>query len=468
MLQRLRRNIGGDEFASTTVDRTEMTSTTAPAGSTLISVAFAGEGAGEDDLSWGQREIWQALVEQKTWMPIGGAQPLPAGTTVQDMVERLRYLMSRYQSMRTRLRFEPDGTPRQVVHAEGEATLEVVDAGSADPAQVAEAVKLRYERTDYDFAEDWPVRMAVILHDDVPSHLVVIMTHFVMDGRGALVMLEEGDRGETAPVNGMQALEQVQWQRSPAGQRQSAAALRYWETMLRAIPSRRYSGEGDPHEPRYWRGELTSAALPLAVQAVASRTQVDATQVMLAVYAVATARVCGVDPVATRLVSSNRFRPGLAEVVGPVSQTALWSVEVAGAPFDELLGRVQRAAMVAYKHGYYDRSRLEEITAAVALERGPEFDLNCFYNDRRAPVQADPVDPELAREALPRTVFEWTIRRHEVYPRLFLNVDDASPDTVRLHIEIDTHHVPPSAAEALLRCMERVAVDAATGALTVA
>ncbi|WP_327003911.1 condensation domain-containing protein [Dactylosporangium sp. NBC_01737] len=443
-----------------------MTSMTPPAGSTLIPVAFAGEGSGEDELSWGQREIWQALVEQKTWMPIGGAQPLPAGTTVQDMQERLRYLMSRYQSMRTRLRFEPDGTPRQVVHASGETVLEVVDAGADDPQAVAEAVRLRYEQTDYDFAEEWPVRMAVIVQGGAATHLVAIMTHFVMDGRGALVMLEEGERGETAPVNGLQALEQVQWQRSPAGQRQSAAALRYWETMLRAIPPRRYAGDGDPHEPRYWRGELTSAALPLAVRAVASRTQVDATQVMLAVYAVATARICGVDPVATRLVSSNRFRPGLAEVVGPVSQTALWSVEVAGVPFDELLGRVQRAAMVAYKHGYYDRERLEEITAAVTLERGPDFDLNCFYNDRRAPVQADPVDPELARQALPRTVFEWTIQRDDVYPRLFLNVDDASPETVRLHIEIDTHHVPPSAAEALLRCMEQVAVDAATGALT--
>ena len=245
------------------------------------------------------------------------------------------------------------------------------------------------------------------------------------------------------------------------------AALRYWEAMMRAIPPRRFAGESDPHEPRYWRGELTSAALPLAVQAVAARTQVDATQVMLAVYAVAMAEVCGVDPVAARLVSSHRVRPGLAEVVGPVSQTALWSVEVAGAPFDELLDRVRRAALVAYKHGYYDRSRLEEITAAVALERGPDFDINCFFNDRRAPVQAGPVDPGLAREALPRTVFEWTVKRDEVYARMFLNVDDASPDTVRLQLEIDTHHVPPSAGEALLRCMEQVAVDAATDALTV-
>lgn len=429
--------------------------------STLISVAFAGEGAGEDVLSWGQREIWQALVEQDTWMPIGGANALPPGTTVHDMQEQLRYLMSRYQSMRTRLRFGPDGMPRQVVHDQGEIALEVVDVGEDDPAEVAAAVRLRYERTDLDFAEEWPVRMAVICQDGAATHLVAIMSHFVMDGRGAQVMLEEGSRRETAQVVGMQALEQVRWQSSPAGQRQSAAALRYWETMLRSIPPRRFAGDGDLRDPRYWRGELTSAALPLAVRAIAGRTRADATQVMLAVYAVAMAKVCGVDPVAARLVSSNRFRPGLAEVVGPVSQTALWSVEVAGVPFDDLIGKVQRAALVAYKHGYYDRSRLEGITAEVALERGPEFDLNCFYNDRRAPVQGGAVDPALVLEALPRTVFEWTIQRDEVYPRLFLNVDDAGPDTVRLHIEIDTAHVPPEVGEGLLRCMEQVAVEAA-------
>lgn len=434
-------------------------------GSTSITVAFAGDGSGEDALSWGQREIWQAMREQETWMPLGGAQPLPAGTTVQDMRDRLCYLMSRYQSMRTKIRIEPDGTPRQVVYAAGETTLELFDAGDGDPFEVADAVRLRYETTAPDLAEDWPVRMAVVRRGDAALWLVVMMPHLVMDGRGAIVMLQEGDRNETAPVNGMQALEQARWQRSPAGQRQSAAALRHWEALLRSMPLRRYAGPGDPQERRYWRGELTSAALPLAVRAIAHRAQADASQVMLTVYAVAMARVCGVDPVVTRLVSSNRFRPGLAEVVAPVSQTALFAVEVGGVPFDELLGRVARTAMVAYKHGYYDRERLEEIRAAVEAERGPDLDLDCVYNDRRAPVQAGPVEPRLVREALPATVFEWTQQRDEVYPRLFLNVDDASPETVRLHVEVDTHFVPPSAGEGLVRCMEQVAVEAAVGAL---
>ncbi|GAA2622902.1 condensation domain-containing protein [Dactylosporangium fulvum] len=433
---------------------------------TRIRVPFTGEGSGEDELSWGQREIWQALLEQQTWMPIGGTRPLPAGSTVEDGVERLRYLMSRYQSMRTRLLFPADGPPRQVVHDAGEIDLEVVDAGPADPYEVAVAVQRRYEQTDYDFAGEWPVRMAVVRRDGTPTHLVVIMTHFVMDGRGAAVMLAESERNEAAPVRGMQALEQVRWQRSSAGRRQSDAAIRYWQATLQTIPASRFAGAGDPQAPRYWRGELSSAALPLAVQSIAAHTRVDASAVMLTVYALAASRVCGVNPVATRLVSSNRFRPGLAEVVGPVSQTALCAMDVAGCSFDEALERVQRASMLAYKHGYYDRARLEEVVAATARERGEAVDLNWFYNDRRGAAEPRLVDPALVRAALPRTVFTWTIKRDEVYPRLFLNVDDESPQTVRLHIEVDTHHVPPPVAEALVRAMEEVAVQTATGEAT--
>src|SRR5258706_13619284 len=31
----------------------------------------SGEGSGEADLSWGQRDIWLAMVRQKSWLPNG-------------------------------------------------------------------------------------------------------------------------------------------------------------------------------------------------------------------------------------------------------------------------------------------------------------------------------------------------------------------------------------------------------------
>src|SRR5688572_14915291 len=121
-----------------------------------IVVPFEGEGSGVGELSWGQYEIWSAMVRLKSWMPLGGIKPLPAGTTVAEIAEELRYLMSRYQSMRTRLRFDAEGRPSQVVSSSGKITLEVYDAGDNDPEKVAVALAERYQETPLDIATEWP------------------------------------------------------------------------------------------------------------------------------------------------------------------------------------------------------------------------------------------------------------------------------------------------------------------------
>src|SRR4051812_9257302 len=70
-----------------------------------VKVSFAGPGSGVEELSWGQREIWQAMVSQGSWFPIGGVKHLSPGITVDDIAARLRFIMERYQTARTRLRF---------------------------------------------------------------------------------------------------------------------------------------------------------------------------------------------------------------------------------------------------------------------------------------------------------------------------------------------------------------------------
>ena len=64
----------------------------------------------------------------------------------------------------------------------------------------------------------------------------------------------------------MQPLEQARWQGSPAGRKQSAAALRHWEKALRAIAPRRFPGPIDPRRPRHWQAGFTSRALYLAAR----------------------------------------------------------------------------------------------------------------------------------------------------------------------------------------------------------
>jgi hypothetical protein len=471
-----------------------------------ITVPFTGDGAGVDELSWGQREIWSAMRRQNWWLPIGYAQPLPPGTTVDDVVDGLRYWMGRYQTMRTRLRHDPDGHTRQVVHASGEVTLEVVDADDHDdPAKVAEETRLRYWHTDYDFVDEWPVRMAVIRHRGALTHQVVVLCHLVTDGLGAVVMMDEHTRRPASPATAPAPLDQVRWQRSPAGRRQCEAALQHWEALLRAIPARRFPGPGaggarterradgvgarreggrrpsgpgtraseasagqqssdQPQSPRHWHGEFNSPATHLALRAVAARTKVAASPLFLAVFALAFARVTGANPVAVQAVVSNRFRPGLADTVSPVNQTGLCVLDLAGATFEQAIMHTAQRALVAFKYAYYDPYQVDALVERVSRERGEEVDIACYFNDRRV-LGADSADgpaPTAAqiRAALPRTTFGWTIRQDDPWERLFVHIENVA-DTAAITIQGDTHHISPSDMEACVREMETVAVEAA-------
>ena len=286
------------------------------AGGENVPVRFSGGGTGEAPLSWGQQALWQVMRDKQTWLPIGAWLPLPPGTTVADAAADLRFVMSQYPSLRTRLRFDPDG-PKQVVSGSGEIPLEIVDApDGADPAEVAERVRQHYFDRAYDFATEWPLRMAVIRHRGALTHRVWVMCHLVTDGTGALVILDDlahRDHADSDAVAARPPLEQARWQRSPAGRRQNDAALRYWENMLRTVSVRRFPEGAGTDRPRYWQAQLDSPAMDLALRAVAARTGAEVSSVLLTAFAVALVRVTGVNPVVTVLLVNNRFRPGRSE-----------------------------------------------------------------------------------------------------------------------------------------------------------
>ncbi|GAB3532364.1 condensation domain-containing protein [Phytohabitans suffuscus] len=422
------------------------------------------DGETVEELSWGQREIWTAMVRQEWWLPIGYARAVPPGTTVEDLVEEVRFMMSRYPTLRTTLRYDPDGGTRQVVAGSGEIEVEVVDAADdEDPVQVADRVRQWYWDGDYDLVHGWPVWIAIVRHRGVPSHLVTVMSHLVLDAFGGIVMLEEVASRPTGP-SAMTPVEQVRWQSSPPGQRQNAAALRYWEKALRAAPSRRFPHRHEPRSPRHWEGRFRSPAAHLALRVLAARTKVDASPLLLATFAIAMARHTGINPVVVQVVVNNRFRPGLARSMSPLSQTGICVIDLAGLSVDDAVRLTARQAIAAYKHAYYDPSDVDDLVARLARERGEELDLACFFNDRRIEVRdlvaGPPPTAEQVRAALPCATFEWTRRLDTSFERMFTHIEDV-PDTMAITLAGDTHFMSPDDLEAVVRGMEAVAVEAA-------
>jgi hypothetical protein len=409
-------------------------------------VTFEGGGAGHGPMSWGQLDIWLKMTAVRQSMAIGGVRPLPPGTGLDDVAAELRYLMSRYASMRTRLVPDGDGPPRQVVHGEGVITLEVLD--DVDPA----GVEARYRGVPFDHAGEWPVRMAVVRTGGTCSHVVLVMSHIVMDGAGAVLMMAETDARSTAPVEGDSALEQARRQALPAGVRQNAAALRHWDTHLRAVPDPSLAPSREVRKPRHWTGVLHSTVLPVALRDAARRAGAEPAPALLAAFAMAFAQVTGIAVVPLRLVSSNRFRAGLAGVVAPVSQPGLCVIDTRGG-FTDVLHRTRGAAITAYKYAYYNRLDLNTVLAAVLADLGPQYALDVSVNDRRLGGSLQDVPrPE-------RSEFAWIAGGDEPSSALFVNVD-GSDEAVAVTVYVDTRLLCLADTEAMLWAMESIAVAA--------
>lgn len=441
-----------------------------------IPVRFAGAGSGRAELAWGQQHIWGAIQALGSPMNMTAVRPLAPGAAVAEFAEELRFYASRYQAMRTLLEFPPDGgTPRQVVVESGEVPLHIVDVPDAgDPAEAAEALAARMKDAAFDYAADFPIDLTLLRHKGALTHLVTTISHVATDAAGAFAMYEDfvnrdPATGRAPEPTGLQPLDLAARERTPAAIRQSDAALRYWEEHLRALPLRP-AGAADPAAPqaagpgRYWELRMESPAMLIALQAAADRLQTEVSIALLGVFTVALARATGRNPVAAQMLVSNRFRPGLAAMVGNISQTGLLVVDVADTTLDEAIGRAQKASIKTYKNAYFDLAQWKELIARVGRERGGEVDLGCYYNDRPSQYRAH--KPAVAptrdgvRAALAHTSpLTWTELPYFNEP-LMVTVDDA-PDAIALLVLADTRAVPKEQMEALARQLEALAVAAA-------
>lgn len=443
---------------------------------TLI-VPFGGEGSGIAGLTWGQQAIWRAfeLGGQPIWLT--GITQVAAGMTIADLADRMAYQVSRHQSLRTRLIVTDDAPIQQVVSASGELELNIVDADD-DPYQVAKAIRTGWEEGDghYDFATVWPVRVTIVRHRGIPVYQVRALSHIVADSFGVLALRRDlAARAATGDppglVTAMQPLEEARWQASPAGQRVGEIAERYWQRLLRRIPARRFSEPTEKQQAHNCRFYFDSRAAHLAIQAIAERTQVSTSSVLLAALAVGMARATGINPLVPRLYASNRFRPRLADAVSPIAQTCPTAVDVAGVTFDEAVRRTYYSSLSAYKHGYFEPAKIRELVAAVSAERGEQVDMDFVCNDIRLPSLREVTDSPVRRHdieaALPLTTLTCEERPSAEDPCNFTFHDSeavtyqGAPPTIHATVLVDDHYVPRSAVSSCLREMEALLIGAA-------
>ena len=447
-----------------------------------IDVSFSGDdhgidgpGPGSGGLNWGQQHILGAIRNLGSSMNMCAVRELPPTAIVADFAEELRFYLNRFQAMRTLLRFEADHPPIQVVHTSGTVPLLVLDlaadAHDAGATAALEALVAEHEQRSFDDEHEFPIRMVLIRRAGILTHLLTVLNHFATDGAGAFAMYEDFLRRD--PVTGLargpvptHPLELTAQQATAAGQRQSDASLRYWEKQLAALPTRRPTAAMPEPGSRYRRATLRSVPLLLGATRIAHRLDCDVSAVLLGLFATALARLTGEQPVAAQMLVSNRFRPGMANIVGNVSQSGLFVVDVADTTVDDVIERAQRSVTRTYKYAYFDLEQWKALLASVERERGQELAL-CYYNDR--PSQrggtapgAQPSAEAVAAAGAQAAPIVWS-ELPFFNERLMVTIDSPPDDdeAVTVLISADSWHVPRKDMEELARTMESLAVAAA-------
>jgi hypothetical protein len=436
-----------------------------------ILVPFSGDGSGECEVTWGQRNILRMMQLAGEAVMIGGTIPLEEGTTVEQIVHLLAFIVERNHSLRTRYRIREDGEPMQVLSSSGEVALDIVDIGpDEDPAEVAEKVRAGYEHGPFDIATDWPVKMAVIRRGEELLYFAAMYPHIAIDGLGFealvgdLANLDRETGAHLAPREGMQPFDLARQQQTPTALRQSAASVAYWEKMVRQVQGRRFDTEYEPRDPQWWDLTFDSKAAYLAATCIAARTGANTGSILLGAHAVGLAKVSGKSTSAIRTFVSNRFRPGLRETVTPLLASCLCLVDVADTDFDTVALRSWQAQLKAGKYAYFDPRDLLAMFDRVGAERDEEVDLLCYFNDLRrasAAVRPGPLPtPEEIEAALPLTTLTWGPHTDVPDAQTFMELNPV-PDTVNFLLRVDTEKVTPEEQEQIVREMERILVAAA-------
>lgn len=436
-----------------------------------VLVPFAGEGAGEGELAFGQLGLWQSIAGSGASRTVAYVAEADPGTTVDAVADMLGFMVGRHESLRTTLVLRPDRRPpRQRVSATGEVPLLVVAAGEDDAAEVAEALSAHWQVVPFAYETEWPVRLAAIMAGGAVTHVVTVILHTSIDAFGLSALAADIGARDPAtgapagPVTALPPLAQAAREASAAGRKQNERSLAYQERVLRAAPARLFGEPRYGDEPRYEMLRYRSPAISMAIHAVAARERVDDSPALLAAFLVASARVAGVNPLLTLVTVSNRFRPGYADSVCALIKVVPFLLDIADLTVGQAVVRASGRALNAYKNAYYDAYEQDEVIERVERERGESIDLACYYNDRRQRDRvhagvAPPTAPAI-RAALADSELSW---RHGVrVPRtkLHLCLDDP-PGAVELELSADARYFSRDDMAALAWEIEEVAVQAA-------
>ncbi|NUR24554.1 MAG: hypothetical protein HOV83_01650, partial [Catenulispora sp.] len=211
-----------------------------------LSLEFAGLDGGAEDLTWGQRFVWdilQALAPANHYINVRLRVHLPTDATDERVLEALRTLVREYEILRTRFTVGVDGEPHQRCDPAGELPVDVCRTEPGGVRKLADAEEERLWREPFQHDFEWPLRVSVIAADGRPRQVVFVFSHLAVDAWGCGVLrgrfLELIRSGGAAAASAVPAARAALAASAPAATATAAAAAAAksssgWQSRARA------------------------------------------------------------------------------------------------------------------------------------------------------------------------------------------------------------------------------------------
>jgi hypothetical protein len=421
-------------------------------------------------LTWAQQHMLM-LMESLGWrteeLNIRFSFALRLGLAAVDVLGAVRDLVQRFGVLRTVYVPAPEG-PAQRVLRSGELAVRIVAA--KEGASAAQAVRVCDElaMAPFDLSGEWPIRIALVTVGGQPRHLAFAANHLMLDHTCRALLefhlrhlLARPAAGSPIPATVSEYADEAAWEMSAAGRKHGERAVTHHELTLQAMPQTmlpRQAAEVAAHS-RYRYLTFDSAALALAVSALAARHNVSPSAVLYAGLCAVTGFVNSLGRSYLQLTVGNRTTAQTRYVLGMYTEDVPVVVDLADAGMAEVIARSGRAVVQAARFGRYPPADLDARRRATESERGVAFDLSCWLNYRtmpaRRPQPTGPPDHQRLSEAAARTRWRWSAGPRASTSTYFVFADDAG-DLLRVQVQFDSALLPSDEALAWLRGVERL------------
>ncbi|GAA1971979.1 condensation domain-containing protein [Catenulispora subtropica] len=362
-----------------------------------VMLAFAGLSGGVDELTWGQRFVWdilQALAPANHYINVRLRVHLPTDATNARVLDALRALVREHEILRTRFTAEEDREPRQHCDQAGELPVHLCQTEPGGVRKVADAEEERLWREPFQHGHEWPLRVSVVAADGRPRQVVFVFSHLAVDAWGCgvlrarfLDLLRTG--GATATASGWQPRARAEFERSAPAREITHRFGTHWRRFLDSAPQTAFPVSPEAGQSPLFPGVgLHSVALAAAVRALAARLRVGPAAVLVGAMSALIGIRSDTGAVPLLLATGNRFTATDAASVGTYYQAAPALIDLEAGSLAGTIRSADRASKLAYVRGQGDPREAARLLAETKIRRGVAVDLAATVNVVPEPAAA--------------------------------------------------------------------------------